>query len=84
MRNYGLRQIEPATRIVLICPDCGQENSEFAASLRAASTYCCNGEDCDYIFDLGRRGRSDYSNGFAEACKRFYAAFCTMRTTRTT
>ena len=82
MRNYGLSQIETATRIVLICPDCGHENSVFANTLRAANTYCCNAEDCDYIFEIARRGHDDFSNGFVEACKRFYAAFYPMRGAR--
>ena len=79
MRNYGLSQIETATRIVLICPDCGHENSVFASVLRTASTYCCKAEDCDYIFEIAKRDHGDYGSGFAEACKRFYAALYPMR-----
>lgn len=81
MRNYGLNQIETAARIVLICPDCGQENAVFASALRATTTYCCNAEDCDYIFEIGRR-HDDFSGGFVEACKRFYAAFYPLRGAR--
>jgi len=82
MRNYGLSQVETATRIVLICPDCGQENSVFASALRTTNTYCCNAEDCDYIFDIACRGHSDFSSGFVDAWKRFYAALYPMRGAR--
>jgi len=75
MRNYGIRQVQSSARIVLICPDCGQENSESADALRAASTFSCHGEDCGYIFDLTPGRRTDFGRTFIDACKRFYAAF---------
>jgi hypothetical protein len=75
----NIRQIRSVARILLICPDCGQENPEFADTLRGTGTYYCNGDGCDYIFDLAPGQRSDFGKGFAEACKRFYAAFYTMR-----
>jgi hypothetical protein len=78
MRNFGLRQIQPAARVLLICPECGQENSEFADTLRARSAYYCGGDGCDFIFDLSGP-RKDTGGGFAEACKRFYAAFYAIR-----
>jgi hypothetical protein len=78
MRNFGIRQIQSTARIVLICPDCGHENSEFADTLRGMSTYYCNGEDCDYIFGLAPRRRMDVGQGFVDACKRFYAAVATL------
>ena len=34
MRNYGISQMRSTARIVMICPNCGQENSEFAETLR--------------------------------------------------
>ncbi len=74
-----IRQIRAAARILLICPDCGQENSELADRLRAMSTFYCTGEGCDYIFDLAPGRRTDFGKAFTEACKRFYAAFYTMR-----
>ena len=77
MRNYGIPQIQPATRILLICPDCGYENSEFADALRRISTFYCTGEDCDYIFDLAPGRRTDFGKSFIDACKGFYAAFYT-------
>ena len=43
------------------------------------SMYYCDGDDCDYIFDLVPGRRMDFGKGFVEACKRFYAAFYTMR-----
>lgn len=82
MRNYGIRQVESTARILLICPDCGCENSESADTLRALSTYYCNGEDCDYIFDLAPGRRSDFGKSFVDACKRFYAAFYAVRGAR--
>jgi hypothetical protein len=79
MRNYGIRQVQTTARILLICPECGQENSEFAEALRRISTFYCSGEDCDYIFDLAPGRRSDVGRGFVDACRRFYAAFYTVR-----
>ena len=73
-----IRQIRSAARILLICPDCGQENSEFADKLRGMNSYACAADGCDYLFDLAVP-RKDFGKGFAEACKRFYAAFYTMR-----
>ena len=75
----NFREIHAAARILLICPDCGRENSELADKLRAMSMYYCDGDDCDYIFDLMPRRRMDFGKGFVDACKRFYAAFYTMR-----
>jgi hypothetical protein len=63
---------QAATRILLICPDCGHENAEYAQMLQSKSTFYCSGDGCDYIFDLGRRG--DFGTGFVELCRRFYAA----------
>jgi hypothetical protein len=79
MRNYGIRQVQSTARILLICPDCGHENSEFADALQGMGTFYCNGDDCDYIFDLAPGRRTDLGKGFVEACKRFYAAFYTVR-----
>jgi hypothetical protein len=56
----------------LICPDCGHENAEYAQMLQGKSTFYCDGDDCDYIFDFGRR--QDFGTSFADLCKRFYAA----------
>lgn len=79
MRNYGIRQVQTSARILLICPECGQENSESADTLRRTSTFYCAGEDCDYIFDLMPGRRADFGKTFVDACKRFYAAFYTVR-----
>jgi hypothetical protein len=68
-----------SARILLICPDCGEENSELADKLRGMSSYYCSGDDCDYLFDLARGQRKDFGKSFAEACKKFYAAFYTVR-----
>jgi hypothetical protein len=67
--DRDIRQVR-AARILLICPDCGHENAEYAQVLQGKSTFYCAGEGCDYIFELAPgRGTS-----FAELCKRFYAA----------
>jgi hypothetical protein len=75
--NY--RQFRSATRILLICPDCGHGNAEFVDTLRASGTYDCNGEGCDYVFVLADSRRRGFGGRFAEACKRFYAALYGMR-----
>jgi len=78
MRNYGITQIQSTARIVMICPNCGQENSEFAETLRGMRFYACSGDDCGYSFDLSGPGkRAGY--GLAEACRKFYAACYAMR-----
>jgi hypothetical protein len=79
MRNYGIPQIRPSARILLICPDCGHENAEFADALRALSSYYCNGDECDYIFDITGGERRNFGKQFAETCRRFYAAFYALR-----
>jgi hypothetical protein len=67
--SRDIRQMR-AARIVLICPDCGQENAEYAQMLQGKGTFYCTGEGCDYIFALASgRGAS-----LAELCRRFYAA----------
>ena len=40
------------SRVLLICPDCGQEHLEFADKLRGTRFYSCSGDGCDYRFDL--------------------------------
>lgn len=62
------------TRILLICPDCGEENVEFADRLRGRGFYVCAGEGCDFRFDLAAGPRRSLTRGFAEAWRRFYAA----------
>jgi transposase-like protein len=72
----NIREIPSAARIrvLLICPDCGQENVEFADRLRGTSIYYCTGDGCDYRFDLVGGPRKSFVQGFAEAWRRFYAA----------
>jgi hypothetical protein len=77
MRNFGIPQVRSSARILLICPDCGHENAEFAERLHAAGMFYCAGDGCDYIFALaGTRGRT--FSGLMDAVKRFYAAFYAM------
>jgi transposase-like protein len=78
MRNYGITQIGSSARIVMICPYCGQENSEFAETLRGMRFYACSGEGCGYSFNLTGRGKRVGAT-LAEACRKFYAAFYAMR-----
>jgi len=79
MNDSSIGQIQSTARILLICPDCGYENSEYADVLGGTSTYYCRGDACDYTFDLMPGRRKDFGKGFVDACKRFYAAFYTMR-----
>jgi hypothetical protein len=73
----NIRQVPMAarTRILLICPDCGEENVEYADRLRGMSFYACAGEECAYRFDLLNGERKNLLRGFVEALRRFYAAF---------
>ena len=78
MADSSIGQIQSTARILLICPDCGHENSEYADLLRSGRSYYCRGDGCDYIFDLAGP-RLGIGQAFVDACKRFYAAFYTMR-----
>jgi hypothetical protein len=78
MEEVNFRQVRSAARIVLICPDCGHENSEFADVLRGTRFYACRGDGCYYSFDLAS-SRQDIGKSVADACKKFYAAFDTIR-----
>jgi hypothetical protein len=69
-----IRQSRAAARILLICPDCGHENAEYAQMLQGKSTFYCAGDGCDYIFDLGRSRGRDFGTSLAELCERFSAA----------
>jgi hypothetical protein len=78
MRNYGIKKLQSAAHVVMICPSCGQENEEPADELRGLRFYACSGDGCDYTFDLAGPGKRA-ANGLIEACKRFYAAFYAAR-----
>jgi len=39
-------------RVVLVCPQCGQETPEYAEKLRGLSSYDCDADGCDYRFAL--------------------------------
>jgi hypothetical protein len=67
-------RIQAPARILLICPDCGHENSEVADRLRGKSYFSCRGDGCDYSFDF-TAARRDTGQGFAQLLRRFYAAF---------
>jgi hypothetical protein len=72
----NIRQLMSAarSRILLICPECGQEHLEFADKLRGLRFYVCTGEACDYRFDLVAGPRPTALQEFAAALRRFYAA----------
>jgi hypothetical protein len=72
----NIRQLMSAarSRILLICPDCGQEHLEFADRLRGSRFYSCTGDGCDYRFDLISGPRPSFLQGLAAALRRFYAA----------
>jgi hypothetical protein len=72
----NIRQLMSAarSRILLICPDCGQEHLEFADRLRGSRFYACTGDGCDYRFDLVAGPRPSAFQEFAAALRRFYAA----------
>jgi hypothetical protein len=72
----NVRQLVSAarTRILLICPDCGQEHMEFADRLRGTRFFACTGEACDYRFDLVAGPRGNFLQRFAYAWRRLYTA----------
>jgi hypothetical protein len=74
MRNFGIPQNQTFACILMVCPECGEKNPEPADRLRGKPTYYCNGDDCDYIFDLAPDRTGDFGKGFVQACKKFYAA----------
>ncbi len=78
MGDSSIGQVQSTARILLICPDCGHENSEYVDRLRGTRSYACRGDGCYYSFNLSDP-RRESGRGFAEACKRFYAAFYAMR-----
>jgi rubredoxin len=74
-----IRQVRAVARILLVCPDCGHENAEYAKTLRGTGTFYCAGDGCDYIFDLAPGERRGIGGSFSELCKRLYAAFYKVR-----
>jgi hypothetical protein len=77
--NPDIRQVRAPARILLICPDCGHENAEYAQKLKGKGTFYCVGDGCDYIFDLAPRRGADVAESFAQACRKFYAALYVSR-----
>jgi hypothetical protein len=74
-----IRQVRTAARILLICPDCGHENAEYAQTLQGRGICYCVGEGYDYIFDLVPSRRHDLGPSFTEWCNRLYAALFSAR-----
>jgi len=73
----NIRQLVSAarTRILLICPDCGQEYAEFADRLRGVRFYSCTGDGCDYRFDLVAGPRNSFVQRLAHAFRKLFAVF---------
>jgi hypothetical protein len=67
----AIGRADATARILLICPDCGHENAEYAQMLQNKSIFYCSGDGCDYIFEIGRR--EDFGMDFGELCRPFYA-----------
>jgi hypothetical protein len=63
------------SRILLICPDCGQEHTEFADRLRGVRFFSCIGDGCDYRFDLIAGPRNSFFQRLAHAWRKLFAAF---------
>jgi hypothetical protein len=63
------------SRILLICPDCGQEYAEFADRLRGVRFYSCVGDGCDYRFDLFAGPRNSFLQRVMHAVRRLFAFF---------
>jgi predicted RNA-binding Zn-ribbon protein involved in translation (DUF1610 family) len=60
-------------RIVLICPDCGRETTEFVEKLRGLNAYACEGDGCGYRFDLTAGPQRALVQEFAETCAKLDA-----------
>jgi hypothetical protein len=73
----NIRQLVSAarSRILLICPDCGQEHMEFADKLRGARFFSCVGDECAYRFDLVSGPHGSPFQRFVYAWRRLFAAF---------
>ena len=72
----NIRQLVSAarSRILLICPECGQEHMEFADKLRASRFYACTGDECGYRFDLMSGPRGTVFQRFVYTWRRLFAA----------
>ncbi len=79
MGTSDIRQIQSAARILLICPDCGA--GKFRICRHAAGTRApiIAAATAATTFSIWRGPRRDFGKSFADACKRFYAAFYAMR-----
>jgi hypothetical protein len=73
----NIRQLVSAarSRILLICPDCGQEHMEFADKLRGSRFFSCIGDECGYRFDLVSGPQGGLFQRFVYAWRRLFAAF---------
>ena len=72
----NIRQLVSAarSRILLICPDCGQEHMEYADRLRGSHFFDCTGDECAYRFDLVSGPQGGAFRRFFYAWRRLFAA----------
>jgi hypothetical protein len=72
----NIRQLVSAarSRILLICPDCGQEHVEFADKLRGSRYFACTGDACDYHFDLVAGPQGTFVQRLLYAGRRLFTA----------
>jgi predicted RNA-binding Zn-ribbon protein involved in translation (DUF1610 family) len=72
----NIRQLVSAARarILLICPECGQEHIEFTDKLRGSRFFACAGDDCGYRFDLVSGPRGTAFQRLVYAWRRLFAA----------
>lgn len=72
----SIRQLVSAarSRILLICPECGQEHTEFADKLRGSRFFACTGEACDYRFDLVAGPQGTVVQRLVHAWRRLFTA----------
>jgi predicted RNA-binding Zn-ribbon protein involved in translation (DUF1610 family) len=77
----SVRQLVAAarSRILLICPDCGQEHLEFADKLRGLRNYPCRGDGCGFRFDLNASPSPRFVLDIAGAWRRFCTTFTAAR-----
>ena len=62
------------SRVLLICPECGQEHTEFADRLRGSRLLACSGDGCGYQFDLMNNPRRTPWQAAAGVWRKLYAA----------
>lgn len=62
-------------RVVLICPHCDNETTEFVDTLRGMNFYDCRADGCGYRFELKAGPDKESIREFTETYARLGAAF---------